>query len=284
MAEPTPEDFVAAIEAKAGRIETACGDGGMVWRSWGDGPALVLLHGAFGSWNHWIRNILPLAERFRVVVPDMPGYGASAMPPLPYSPESLGEIIAAGIETVVGSDLSLAMSGFSYGGIIAGHVAARLGERLTDLIFIGPNGMALPWPEITDIRGLTPEMSAAQIADVHRHNLHQLMIADAGKIDDLAIHLQIENARHARAKSGRIPISDSLLPILPEVGARISGIWGGADAMVGPHMAVREATLRRFQPDLDFRIIPGAGHWAPFEAPDAVNTAIMDMLSSGENN
>ena len=106
MAEPTPEDIVAAIEAKAGRIETPCGDGVMVWRSWGDGPALVLLHGAFGSWNHWIRNILPLAERFRVLVPDMPGYGASAMPPLPYSPESLGEIIAAGIETVVAATTS----------------------------------------------------------------------------------------------------------------------------------------------------------------------------------
>ena len=88
----------------------------------------------------------------------------------------------------------------------------------------------------------------------------------------------MENARAARLKSGAIPASDSLLRALPEIEARISGIWGGADAMAGSFLASRDKTLRRFQSDLDFRVVPGAGHWVPFEAADAVNAMIVDML------
>lgn len=274
----SPAEVVAAVEAEARIVETPMGRGRMVWRLWGAGPALVLLHGAFGSWNHWLRNVGPLARRFQVIVPDMPGYGASAMPPLPYTPESLAQIIVRGLDEIVAPPAPLAMAGFSFGGIIAGHVAARLGRRLDDLILIGPNGMALPIPEITGVRGIDTSMSAAEVAAVHRHNLGRLMIADPGKVDDLAVHLQIENARRVRLKSGGIPASDSLLKALPEIAARIGAIWGGADAMTGPYLESREATLRRFQPDLDFRVVPGAGHWVPFEAADDVNDAIAGML------
>ena len=40
--------FVAGVAAKAERLETPCGDGVMVWRVWGSGPPLVLLHGGYG--------------------------------------------------------------------------------------------------------------------------------------------------------------------------------------------------------------------------------------------
>ena len=55
--------LVEGIAAEADRIETPCGDGMMVWRRWGSGPPLVLLHGGYGSWMHWVRNVLPLARR-----------------------------------------------------------------------------------------------------------------------------------------------------------------------------------------------------------------------------
>ncbi|HXA97799.1 MAG TPA: alpha/beta hydrolase, partial [Candidatus Dormibacteraeota bacterium] len=53
--------LVARIDSLATRTVAPVGDGSMVWRSWGAGPPLVLLHGASGSWTHWIRNVLPLA-------------------------------------------------------------------------------------------------------------------------------------------------------------------------------------------------------------------------------
>ena len=52
-----PAVFLDRLERTATRTETPCGDGTMVWRSWGEGPVLVLFHGGAGSWRHWAHNI-----------------------------------------------------------------------------------------------------------------------------------------------------------------------------------------------------------------------------------
>src|ERR687897_3608678 len=45
-----------------------------------DAPAVVLLHG-FPSSSHMFRNLIPqLADKYRVIAPDYPGFGQSAMP------------------------------------------------------------------------------------------------------------------------------------------------------------------------------------------------------------
>jgi alpha-beta hydrolase superfamily lysophospholipase len=57
--------------------------GGMIWHAWGpdNAPTFVLLHGGSGSWTHWIRNIEPLvAEGYRVLAVDLPGFGDSEAP------------------------------------------------------------------------------------------------------------------------------------------------------------------------------------------------------------
>jgi pimeloyl-ACP methyl ester carboxylesterase len=41
----------------------------------------------------------------------------------------------------------------------------------------------------------------------------------------------------------------------------------------------RERRLRQFQRDIEFRVIPEAGHWSPYEAADTVNAALLEMLS-----
>ena len=85
--------FVEGVAAEAERLETRCGDGRMVWRVWGSGPPLALLHGGYGSWTHWIRNVLPLSRVFTVAAPDLPGLGESATPPEPHSAEGLARIV-----------------------------------------------------------------------------------------------------------------------------------------------------------------------------------------------
>ena len=87
--------------ARATRTVTRVASGAMVWRAWGAGPPLVLLHGASGSWTHWIRNVLPLAERFRVLAPDMPGYGESDAPPEPHTADRLADLVTAGIDQIL---------------------------------------------------------------------------------------------------------------------------------------------------------------------------------------
>src|SRR5713226_9454882 len=121
-----PEAFVSRIESLATRSVALAGDGSIVWRSWGAGPPLILLHGASGSWTHWIRNVLPLAARFRVFVPDMPGYGDSDAPPEPHTADGLADLVAAALDVMLPSPAEVDLAGFSFGGIIGGLVAARL--------------------------------------------------------------------------------------------------------------------------------------------------------------
>ncbi len=270
---------VAAVEAHGQTITTRCGSGRMRWRIWGSGGTLVLLHGDFGSWTHWMRNVLPLGERFRVIAPDMPGYGDSDAPPELWSPETMAAILADGLAETVPPPGRYSLAGFSFGGIIAGHLAALEGERVENLVLLGAGGLGVP-PSgpAPELRRMAADMSAADRFAVHRHNLTALMIADPEKVDDLAVSLQIENTRRARIRAGRIPASDALLRALPKVRARIHGIWGARDATTFPAMAEPEAVLRRFQPDLDFRLIEGAGHWTPYEAVDVVNDALKEML------
>jgi hypothetical protein len=53
------------------------------------------------------------------------------------------------------------------------------------------------------------------------------MLADRARIDDLAVHLQTENLRRARFRSGGIPESEALLEALPAMLAPEAGTPGG---------------------------------------------------------
>jgi pimeloyl-ACP methyl ester carboxylesterase len=252
----------------------------MVWREWGGGPAVVLLHGASGSWMHWIANVEPLARRFRVVAPDMPGFGDSDLPPPPHDAERLAEIVAGGLHRVVPPPRTVDLVGFSMGGIVAGLIAARKDARVRTLVLVGPNGMALPFEPVRPLARVTPEMAPDEAREVHRENLRVLMMGDPGAADDLAVEIQVENLRRARFRSSGIPESDVLLRALPAVRARIAGIWGERDAFAAPHVEERRRVLARFQRDLDFRVIPGAGHWVIYEAAERVNAILREVLSA----
>jgi pimeloyl-ACP methyl ester carboxylesterase len=282
----TPEEpaaFVGRIESRATRAATPCGGGSMVWRIWGEGRPLLLLHGASGSWTHWIRNIPPLAAQFRVLVPDMPGFGDSDTPSEPHTADRLADLVASGLDIVVPPPTGVDVAGFSFGGIIGGLVAARLGRRIRTLVLLGSGGLALARAPTRPLLRIHPDMAPEEIRDAHRENLRILMIADPDKADDLAILLQIENLRRARFKSGAIPQSDALLQALPAIHARIAGIWGERDAFGGPHLGEYRRVLASVQQDLDFRVIDGAGHWVTYEAADQVTAALLDMLQPGRS-
>ena len=273
-----PEAFVSRIESLATRSVALVGDGSIVWRSWGAGPPLILLHGASGSWTHWIRNVLPLAARFRVLVPDMPGFGDSDTPPEPHTADGLAKLVAAALDAMLAPPTALDLAGFSFGGIIGGLVAARLGRRIRTLVVLGVGGLGLGPPPPRALLRVESAMASEEIRRVHRENLRILMLGDPESADDLAVSLQIENLRRARFKSGTIPQSDVLRQALPAIRSRIAGIWGTRDAFTGGRLDECRRVLASFQGDLDLRVIEGAGHWVTYEAADQVNAALFELL------
>ena len=274
-----PRSHVARIESLGARVvtEVACGD--MVWRVWGAGPPLVLLHGASGSWTHWIRNVLPLAEHHRVLAPDMPGYGESDAPPEPHTADALADLVAAGIAQLLPAPAVFDLAGFSMGAIIGGLVAARLGARVRRFVLLGPGGLGLVPAPVRTLLRLEPGMDGEALRHVHRQNLLTVMLARPESADELAVTLQIDNVARSRFRSGTIPVSDDLLRALPAVRAHLAGIWGGRDTFTGHHLAESRQVLAAADPTLDAAVIEPAGHWVNYETADEVNRLLEEWLA-----
>ena len=271
--------YVEGIAAEAQRVETPCGDGKLVWRVWGSGPPLVLLHGGYGSWSHWVRNVIPLSRRFTVIACDMPGLGKSATPPEPWTADGLAEIVVAGLDIVLPKGVAPHLAGFSFGGVIGGVVATQLGDRLKAFTVVGSNGMGLERSP-TPLERVKPDAGEDEEFATHRYNLNQLMIHDPAKIDELALYLQKTNHAHARMRSRRFSRSGALIEALPKIKGRLDGIWGERDATAYPHVEERRRLLQGVQPGARFTIVPGAGHWVQFEAADAFNRIITEYATS----
>lgn len=272
------ETLVARWDASADRRMTPCGDGDMVWRIWGDGPALVLLHGGHGSWTHWIRNIPALAERYRLYVPDLPGYGESGTPAEPHTAENLGEIIATGVNLVLPPEATCGMVGFSLGGIVGGSAAALLGARVDTFVVIGSSGLDLPRANIGGLQKWTPDMPEAALREIHRHNLATIMVANPDSIDALALQLQMSNTLKARVKGSAIARSDALRRALPAIKARLVCISGAADVYVVGNVDERKALFHAVRPDTPFHFIDNAGHWVMYEQAEAFNNVLDQAL------
>jgi pimeloyl-ACP methyl ester carboxylesterase len=116
-------------------------------------PAVLLLHG-FPTSSHMFRNLIPeLAGQFRVVAPDLPGFGFSGAPDhesFPYTFEHLAEIIGKFTEQVGLAKFALYV--FDYGAPVGFRLALNHPERVTALISQNGNayeeGLSQEWAPI----------------------------------------------------------------------------------------------------------------------------------------
>jgi pimeloyl-ACP methyl ester carboxylesterase len=279
---PSPQDPAAIVDAlarSARKARTPCGEGSMVWRVWGTGEPLILLHGGTGSWTHWIKTIPALSPHFELWVPDIPGLGDSAMPPEQRTPASIADVMATGVDQLFTAGRPLRLAGFSFGGHVAGLLAARRPDRFTDLTLIGVAGLGLRADPREPFAKTRTGMTPAEVAAVYRQNLEVLMFADPRNIDALAVHLQVENVRRARFRSRAFAATDELARTLADVPAPLGTIWGTRDTIARPSIDARLDILRRHHPELRVRLIEGSGHWVMYEAADAFNAAFLELLS-----
>ena len=152
----------------------------------------MLLHGGSGSWMHWLRNVEALAAAGRrVLVPDLPGFGDSALPPGNPDADGVAEALAQGLPALVGEQ-AVDVAGFSFGGLSAGLLAALQPQLVRSLVLVGAPGLGLrdrrlpltAWRHLAD-----PQAVRA----AHRSNLKTLMLWREDAIDELAVSLQAAN-------------------------------------------------------------------------------------------
>jgi 2-hydroxy-6-oxonona-2,4-dienedioate hydrolase len=127
----------------------------------GEGPPLVLLHGAGDNALDW-RWVMPdLAATHRVYAPDLPGSPDSARPTADYSPAFFERFIAAFVDTLEIGPATFV--GNSFGGLIALRLALSEPTRVTALVLIDSAGLGRAInPAFTSVN--VPGLSEAAIS------------------------------------------------------------------------------------------------------------------------
>lgn len=111
--------------------------GSLAYRDTGSGPPLILVHGSPGDGRAWLRAVPRLAERYRVLMPDLPGYGGSD--PLPSGAPGRTAAMATGIGALIAScGEPVRLCGHSYGGNVALHAAVSHADLVRSLVLFEP--------------------------------------------------------------------------------------------------------------------------------------------------
>lgn len=252
----------------------------------GNGEPLVLVPGiGYDGWM-WHKMIPGLAEHFQVISVDNRGAGESDKPPGPYTAGMLAADIVGMLD-----DFGLPKAhimGHSMGGFVAQAFALDYPERLDKLIlsatnFGGPRHVPISaeaMAVLTDLSGDPIERlrrgivvsCAPSFAEANPEFVEQWVhyriahpIDPAGYQAQLAIGLGlIDEAAGFEHKLGRV-VAPALI------------LFGAEDKVVPPGNAV---LLAGALPNAQVEILPGAGHFFPFEMPDAANAAVIRFLSA----
>lgn len=244
-------------------------------------PALLALHGIGAQKDHWPRLARRLAERVRVVAPDLPGFGESdRAPDADYSMTAQAEAVVA-IADGLGLD-RFHLAGSSMGGRIAAEVAAAYPDRLRSLWLLAPAGAQGERPsemiETLMAGGEVPLFSqtAQEYADSVAFTMSQppaipkpalrVLAAEAARCYDL-------NHRIFKAMAEELDARPSTEALLDGVGVPTLLTWGEEDRVLHPSGA---RTIASRMPDVTVRIHAGVGHIPMLEDPDA---AARDFLA-----
>jgi pimeloyl-ACP methyl ester carboxylesterase len=252
----------------------------------GEGPPLVLLHGAGDNSLDW-RWVLPaLARKHRVYAPDLPGSADSAKPVADYSPAFFERFVAAFVDTL---DIGRAtFVGSSLGGLIALRLALSEPARVGSLVLVDSVGLgravnpaftsvnvpglaesAMPlwrtWPGAYQRAWGRTTLLFAHPTSVPREWLaEQCRLARSPGY--LEAHMTV--LRTLVDPAGQREILLDQLPLL-EVPTLV--VWGARDR-VFPESQARDAAARLRKGSL--AVIPDCGHLPHIECPDRFVAAL----------
>ncbi|WP_083905831.1 alpha/beta fold hydrolase [Nocardia transvalensis] len=261
----------------------------------GAGPALVLLHGGgpgASGMSNYMRNVEALARRFRVIVPDMPGYGRSSKSIDRTDP--FGDL--AGAVGGLLDELGVAAAhvvGNSYGGAAALRLAMDRPETVNRLVLLGPGGVgttrSLPTAGLNELlnyyTGTGP--SREKIARFVRGYLVHDGSAVPGELIEARYRASLDPEVIAnpplRRPSG--PLALRTLWRMDFTRDRRLGavthptlvVWGADDKVNRP---AGGRVLAETMPNCDLYLAARTGHWVQWERAELFNDLVAGFLGA----
>jgi pimeloyl-ACP methyl ester carboxylesterase len=261
-----------------------------------DAPAIVLLHGTPAS-SHMYRNLIPaLADRYRVIAPDYPGFGHSAragVDDFDYTFDSLADHVDALLDHL--GLTRYAMYVQDYGAPVGWRLALRYPDRITAIVT--QNGNAYVEGFVGD--AMEPLFAYGRDrSEANAKALRDLISIDGlkwqfthGVSDPTVIDLDAWVNAHAAVADSEEAIAVQLelfadyvtnVELYPRVHeyfrtsqVPLLAVWGRNDQIFGPAGAL---AFGRDLPDADINLIDG-GHFLLESRLDAVVTLIRPFLA-----
>ncbi|MBY6122271.1 alpha/beta fold hydrolase [Mameliella alba] len=252
----------------------------------GTGDTVLLLHGAGASTHSW-RDVIPiLARQFRVVALDLPGQGftrlgSRARCSLAHMTEDIAALCAAqGWHPAV-------VIGHSAGGAIALNLARRLRPAPAVVCLnaaLGRFDGAAGWlfPILAKLMAATPLAALAfTAAGASPARTRRLIASTGSRLSDEGIGYYTRLTADRAHVDGTLQMMarwnvDPVLDWLPRIETPCLMLAAEGDRAVAPEIS-RRATVRL--PLGQFQAIPGLGHLAHEEDPDAVMRPVLDWMS-----
>lgn len=235
----------------------------------GDGPLLVLVHGAGVDGRMWRPQLAALADEFTVVAWDEPGAGHSDDVPVGFGLADYAHCLAAVIDAVALGSAHVA--GLSWGGTVVQELYRHLPERVATLILAGSYAGwkgSLPAQEVqARVEGVRKMLAAGE-----RYDPPGLFAGEPPAELASLLEEMTATARPASLETQLLTMAQTdQRDLLPGIAVPTLLIWGDSDTRSPLNVA------RQFEdaiPSADLVVIPGAGHVSNLEQPGAFNEAV----------